>query len=377
MNDDIVCIKTKYLSIMPYTFSIYLGRQFIYYFFTILLVVAAIILLFDAIELMRVMHSKTISLSKILQLAMLKNLDHVQRIMPFVALIASVILYSRMTKSNELIVARSIGLSSWQFLAPSLIAILLFGLINITILNPITVYMLSKYEKLEATHLKGQASLLALSPTGLWIKQFDVNDQQSILHALRVIQEDQEIYDITFYMIDNFGKFQRRIDAENAKLKDGYWEVYNAVVTSEKHNIVKHDEMKVLTNLSFKQIQESVIPPETISFWKLPSFIEIAEQSGLSAVKHRLYFYKIFISPVFMLSMVLIGAAFAMSLPRTGRAGKQMMLGLLVGFFIYFLSDMIFAFGLASKMPAILAAFSPTALCLIFGSYMQLHMEDS
>lgn len=361
---------------MPYTFSLYLGRQFLYYFFIILLIVAAIILLFDAIELMRIMHSKTATLSVIFQMAMLKNLDHVQRVIPFVALIASIVMYSKMTKSNELIVARSIGLSSLQFLAPSLLAILLFGLINITIINPVTVYLLSKYEKIEALYLKGHASLLALSPTGLWVKQIDMNEQQSILHALRVAQEDQEIYDITFYMIDDKGRFQKRIDAETAKLHDGYWEVQNAVMTSEKHNIVHQEKMNVLTNLSFKQIQESVIPPETISFWKLPRFIEIAEKSGLSAVKHRLYFCKTLISPIFMLSMVLIGAAFAMSLPRQGMAGKQMMMGVLVGFFIYFISDMIFAFGLASKLPIILASFSPTVLCLAFGAYLQLHLED-
>ncbi len=362
---------------MPYIFSLYLARQFLYYFFAILLVVASIILLFDVIELMRIMHSKAVSLSAIFQMAMLENLYHVQRVMPFIALIASVMVYSKMTKTNELIVARSIGLSSWQFISPALIAIFLFGVINVTILNPVTVYLLTKYEKIEALHLKGHASLLALSPTGLWIRQIDIHDQESILHALRVSQDEQEIFDITFYMIDNQGKFQKRIDAERARLKEGYWEVNNAIVTREKHEITKYDNLNILTNLSFKQIQESVIPPETISFWKLPRFIDIAEQSGLSAIKHRLYLYKIFISPIFIISMVLIGAAFAMSLPRTGRVGKQMMLGVMVGFFIYFLSDMIFAFGLASKMPMILAAFSPTALCLMLGIYLQLHMEDS
>jgi len=309
-------------------------------------------------------------------MAMLKNLSHVQRIIPFTVLIASCVMYAKMTKNNELIIARAIGLSSIQFLTPSLVAILLFGLVNIAIINPVTVYLLTKYEKIEALYLKGQASLLALSPTGLWVKQIDINDQQSILHALRVAQEDQEIFDITFYMIDQHGKFEKRIDAANAKLHDGFWEVKNAVITSEKHNIARQESMNILTNLSFKQIQESVIPPETISFWKLPRFIEIAETSGLSAVKHRLYFYKTLISPLYMLAMVLIGAAFAMSLPRQGRAGKQMMLGVLVGFFIYFVSDMIFAFGLASKLPVIIAAFSPTILCIIFGIYLQLHQED-
>jgi lipopolysaccharide export system permease protein len=362
---------------MPYIFSLYLARQFAYYFFTILLVVASIILLFDVIELIRVMHAKTISLGMIFQMAMLKNLDHVQRVVPFVALIASVVLYSKMTKTHELIIARSIGLSSWQFISPALVAIFLFGIINITIINPVTVYLLTKYEKIEALNLKGQASLLALSPTGLWIRQVDIHDQESILHAFRVVQDEQEIFDITFYMIDNHGKFQKRIDAERAKLRDGYWEVSNAVITREKHDITKYESLNVLTNLSFKQIQESVIPPETISFWKLPKFIDIAEQSGLSAVKHRLYLYKIIISPLFVLAMVLIGAAFAMSLPRTGRAGKQMMFGVMIGFFIYFLSDMIFAFGLAGKMPILLAALSPTALCLMLGMYLQLHMEDS
>jgi lipopolysaccharide export system permease protein len=281
-----------------------------------------------------------------------------------------------MTASNELIVTRSAGLSLWQFLLPSLVAALLVGVINVTIINPITVYMLAKYEKIEAFYLKGHTSLLALSPTGLWIKQTDSNRQESILHALRVAQDEQELYDITFYMIDHKGRFERRIDAAQARLKEGFWEVIEATVTREKHDIRTLDRMNVPTNLSFNQIQESVIPPETISFYQLPRFIEIAEQSGLSAVKHKLYFLRILTSPLFMVAMVLIGAGFSMSLPRHGKVGKYMIFGFLSGFAIYFVSDMILAFGIARKVPVLFAAISPTILCLLIGSYINLHNED-
>jgi len=361
---------------MPYILFKYISKQFAYYFFAILIVIASIILLFDFIELVRMLHSKNIPLYKVLQLGVLKNFDRLQRVIPFVGLISSVVLYAKMTKNNELAVMRSAGLSIWHFLAPSLAAMIFIGFINITIFNPITVYLLAKYEKVESYYLKGQTSFLALSPTGLWIKQDDDNNRNSILHALRVVQLDKELFDVTFYNTDESGGFIERIDASKAVLNDGEWKVYNAVIMREKHDIEAIDELSIPTNLSFRQIQESVIAPETISFWQLPRFIEIAEKSGLSAIKHKLYFFKILMLPFFMASLVLIGSSFAMSMPRQGNTGRLTMTGIMAGFFVYFISDVIFAYGLSGKIPIIISAASPTLLCLVLGLYLHLHRED-
>jgi lipopolysaccharide export system permease protein len=50
--------------------------------------------------------------------------------------------------------------------------------------------------------------------------------------------------------------------------------------------------------------------------------------------------------------------------------------GVLAGFILYFVSDIVFALGLSDKVPVLLAAWTPTGVSLIFGVSMLLHLED-
>lgn len=358
-------------------FSIYIIKQAAFNFFAILLGISFVILLFDLLELVRILFSRNVSLLQILQMGMLKNLTNIQKVLPFIVLLSAMITYSRLTKSYELIAARAMGFSIWDFLKPAAMFFLILGSLNIIILNPITVYFLSKYEKLESTILKGHASLLSLSSTGLWITQSTEENKKNILHALRVNQEEQELFDITFYFFDENNGFDYRLDAEKAVLTKGAWKVTNANVTMSKHRYSHHDEYNIPTNLSFQKIQESVISPETISFWKLPNFIRIAEESGLSAVRHKLYFYKALFSPIFMVALMLLGTAFAFTLPRSNKAGKLMFIGTVAGFIVYFMSDVIFALGASGRISPALAAAIPSLFCLSIGLYLNIYREEN
>ena len=57
---------------------------------------------------------------------------------------------------------------------------------------------------------------------------------------------------------------------------------------------------QVKTNLTSAQVRESFSTPETVPFWDLPAYIEIAERSGLVAAGYKLQ-YQILIARPFLL----------------------------------------------------------------------------
>jgi lipopolysaccharide export system permease protein len=61
---------------------------------------------------------------------------------------------------------------------------------------------------------------------------------------------------------------------------------------------------------------------------------------------------------------------------RRGGATLMIVGGVASGFLLYFVSDIVFALGLSSKIPVTLAAWTPTGVSLIFGCSMLLHLED-
>ncbi len=354
----------------------YLIRQYLFYLLIIVAIVASLLFIFDFIELTRITASKNVAIGKVLIMSAQKNPMHLQKVLGFLVLLASMLTYMRMSKNNEITIFKSIGLSVYQYLIPIISCALVLGILYALVLNPLTSGLISKYLKNEASHLKGSPSLLAISKTGLWIKQIDNNGVESIIHALRIGQNNKRLHEVTFYFIDENKSFVKRIDAEAAEFEVGEWKLINAQQTSENslNEIVK--DVIIPTNITFEQIQESLVPPESLSFWKLPTFIAIAENSGLSVTKHKLYFYRLMMSPIFFISMVILGAAFSMSPPRFGKGNSMLVLALLVGFLIYFFSDLIFAFAAAGDIPIWLGSAAPSLIALVIGILVILHFEE-
>ena len=50
--------------------------------------------------------------------------------------------------------------------------------------------------------------------------------------------------------------------------------------------------------------------------------------------------------------------------------------GIGMGFLLYFLSDVVYALGVSSKLPVIMAAWSPALITSFLGIAVLLHLED-
>ena len=128
--------------------------------------------------------------------------------------------------------------------------------------------------------------------------------------------------------------------------------------------------------MTISQIQESFAPPETMSFWDLPGFIETLEAAGFSAVKHRIHWQSILATPMLLCAMVLIAATFSLRLTRRGGTGLLVLGGMFAGFLLFFLTDVVLALGMSGSIPVILAAWAPAGVFTLLGLAMLLHLED-
>jgi len=113
-----------------------------------------------------------------------------------------------------------------------------------------------------------------------------------------------------------------------------------------------------------------------MSFWDLPGFINLLEQSGFSAQRHRLHFNILLARPFLFSAMVLVAATFSLRMQRRGGTTLLIVSGVASGFLLYFLSNIVFALGISAKLPVLLAAWTPTGVAMIFGTSMLLHLED-
>lgn len=360
-----------------WTLSGYIGRQFAVWVLGSFAAIMAIVFLLDFIELLRRGAGKdNANFFILLQMALLKLPNMARQIMPFAVLFGSMLAFSRLTRTNELVVARAAGVSVWQFMMPAIMVALTLGAIKVTILNPISSVMIERFHALEDSVLRNRAdSFLSVGSGGLWLRERN-DDRQVVLNARSAHEKEARLGNVMVLTFDGEDRFQRRIDAREAILANGQWTLHDAVVTTAQNRPERLDEISLATNLTVDNIQDSFASPDTMSFWELPGFIEVLENAGFSAIKHRLYWHAELASPLLMTAMVLIAATFSLRLTRRGNALSWASSGLFFGFLLYFLSDIVFALGLSARIPEVLAAWTPATVTMLLGMTSLLHLED-
>lgn len=358
------------------TLALYLGRHYLMAILSVFIVLTVLAYSFDTVELLRRAAGRAdATLDLVLQMSLLKLPSLTIKLFPFATLFGSMLALSRLTRTQELTVARASGVSVWQFLFPGLAIAFMLGAFVVTVYNPVSAALLARYENIEARVLRGGSSILAVSSGGLWLRDTDANGQ-IVVHALRSAKQGVQLYDAILFYYNSNDQFIKRIDASSAYLEHGYWMLQKAVISYPDRPAEWHDTLRVPTTLTFDRIQESFASPDTISFWQLPSFIDTLEAAGFSAVRHRLHFYSLLALPVLLCAMLLVAASFSLRLARGGGIGFMLAGGVAVGFLFYFSVELMQPFGLNGALPVPLAAWAPTAVFVMLGISRLFHLED-
>lgn len=361
---------------LSWTLSRYLGRQFLMTVLITFAIVLCLIYTINLVELMRrAANQSNVAFDVLASMAFLKLPSVGADTLPFAVLFGGMAAFLRLTRNHELVVARAAGVSAWQFLMPALAVAFAIGIVIVAVYNPIASAMSTRYSQLDAKFLRGQTSLLAVSANGLWLRQADI-DGQSVVHALRISEHGLRLEDVIILLYGDGDNFIGRIDADSATLEDGYWDIRNAWVTRADDQPRHYLTYRQPTALTLTQVQESFADPDTISFWDLPHFIDMAEAAGFSAQRYRLHFYDLLSTPFLLCTMVFLGAIFSLRASRLGGLVQLVMGGIFAGFLLYFLSDLALALGLSGILPPFLAAWAPAIVATLLGLAVLFHLED-
>lgn len=361
--------------IQHWTLNRYFGRQYILWFAVFLASLGGVIFLFEVAELLRRAADRPdATFLLVLKMALYKMPDIIERILPFVVLFAGMFTFWRMTRSYELVIARSAGVSAWQFLAPALIATLLFSFFNVTVINPIGALFNSRYKNLEMLYLQ-RVPTLELTGAGLWLRQRD-SDRRYLLHADHVSMNPLTLKPVIVFIYDASDHYMGRVDAPQAVLGNGFWDIPDAWLNWDQQAPIHSDQYQLPTSLTLDKIQESMAPPNTISFWELPNFVRALKAIGLPPTRHELEFQSLLSQPILLCAMIFFAAAFSLRMSRRRGVLGIAAAGAVLGVVIFTLNNVVVALGENRDLPVILAAWAIPLTALALSNAALLHMED-
>ena len=293
---------------------------------------------------------------------------------PFVALIAAIATLVSLNRKYELVIARSAGISAWQFLLPFCVGALLLGLLTVGVLNPLAAHAISRSESLENEFRSGKSNTVTAF-SAPWLRQ-KTADSDTIIGARAVLQQGLELADVTFFSLDGEGNIVERRDAARAYLRDGYWELHDVGRIRDGNQLPRLETDRIATNRRPEVVQERLARPETIPFYELPRKIEVARSFGLGASTFATQFHTLMALPLLLVAMTLIAATVSMRFARMGQSATMILGGVFAGFLLYVVSVLVKAFGNAGFVPPFIVAWIPVVVAMFFGVTFLLYKED-
>jgi lipopolysaccharide export system permease protein len=328
----------------------------------------------DFVELMRRAGDSPIATTPlIIQLALYRAPAVAEQIFPFAALFGGMFALLTLSRKLELVVARSVGVSAWQFLQPAALVAVIIGLISILIYNPVAAELKRKATALEL-RLFARTGQTA-SGQDIWMRQRSV-DGQAIIRAAGALPDGDGLSDVAIFNFDANGGFVERIDAKRAVLYRGHWELTDARVISAMEEPQNYKTYLLATTLEPEQMRQSFTPPDAVGFWAMPTVIERTQRAGLDTTRYELRYQSLKARPLLLVAMVLVAASVSLRFFRFGGVTRLVIGGVAAGFVLYVATQLSEELGSSGIVNPIVAAWLPAAVGTMLGALALLHQED-
>ena len=358
----------------------YFARRFAGILSGVLGIFALIVGFVGLVDQLRRFSDSEASFGQLFALALLALPQGIYDILPLIVILATIALFLGLARSSELVVTRAAGRSALRAIVPPVMVALIVGCLAVAVLNPIVAATAREYEA-RSTALSGEGSVLALGETGLWLRQGNAAGQ-TVIHAERANLAGTELQGVTFLTFAPEGGPVSRIAAETATLSDGAWVLHNAKTwplardSTPEALAARAESLRVPSTLTPDEIRNSFGTPASIPIWDLPAFIDRLQAAGFSAQRHQVWLQIELAQPLFLVAMVMIGAAFTLRPQRGGRTGMMVLFAILLSFAIYFLRNFAQILGENGELPAVLAAWGPPLAAIGLSLGLLLHQED-
>ncbi len=342
-------------------------------------VITAVVVLIQFVELSSQVGTRTeVGANAILQLTLLRVPSVVQTLLPFCFLFGAMGAFVGLNRRSELVAMRAAGVSAWRFILPAAGGAFVLGALAVGGLNPMAASLNAQFE---AERSRVMENYLGDQPRDIWLRQGDDIHQVVIRARARDSRHGAvTLRGVSLFIYEKNSRgvpeFRRRLEAAEATLKPGFWELRDVREATAGDSSIRSESLSIRSTLDEEAAMERLASPEAISFWRLPTAIRLTEQAGFSASGYSLRFQQLLATPLLFSAMVILAAAFSLRLTRLGGLAGLAGVGVALGFIMFFFNQFAGALAKADIIPLFAAAWTPGIVALLSGITLLCYTED-
>ena len=317
-----------------------------------------------------------------------------EQFMPTGALLGAVVGLGLLANNSELVVMRAAGVSVYRIvgwvLQPALIFVILALIIN--------QFILPYSNQLAKAINSEDNSSLVTSVRGYWTVQprfKETTEGKTKADGSDILYIDYadvkgNIGEVKRWHLDNNGNLQTAVHAEggqyigrealataSSKPSEQYryeWQLNNMTKLMISQGFESSQAVSPSDTLSLPFAPESVYlltrQAEDLSLTQLYEHRQFMRQQGTRSLSHELAFWQKLLSPLSILSLVIVACSFVFGSLRTHSLGLRIVVALLFGLLFSYMQDLVGFVSLATGFSPLLMVILPIIASAVLGGYL-------
>ena len=357
--------------------DIYVIRGWIFYFGVLLIAFTGVYVIFDFFQVLGDIVRNQISARVVVDYYRYLLPQVVYLMLPLSILVATLVNFGLLTKTNQVIAIKSAGVSLYRLSVPVLAVTALLSAGMFLFADRVLPETNQRQNGLR-NQIKGKPAQTFYRPDHQWI--FGTSSR---IYNYTFFDPDQNVFaNLSVFEFDPATfRMTRRMHAARA-----VWEtsIHGWILENGWSRDLNGDRVTNYTPFSvetFKELTEEpsyfkkeVKPSEQMSALELRHYIADLRQSGFDVVRLSVQFYRKFSYPLIAFVVTLIGIPFSFTMGAKGAlTGIALSIGIAI---VYWSTSSLFeAMGNLNQLPPAMAAWSPDILFGLAGAYLLLRMK--
>ncbi len=330
--------------------------------------------LFEEVEFFK-NSDESLFIPVVLTLSYIPNLIFIN-LMPFIIFISGMLFFISIKNNNELLTLKVFGYSNAKIIALIGIISFLWGLIILTVINPITSDMVKYYEKTKSNYSKDTDHLVTINRNGVWIKEVK-NNNLYIINADRL--EANNLIDLSINVISKDNILKKRIESKKANITLNNWEVKKPKIfnfdAEGNIDIQESMSMEFVSFYNVEKLNNLFKNLDTISFIELLTEHENLVVRGYEKTTISEKINSFFALPFFLSLMTVLAAIFTIN-NRNSNNINYLMIAVLTCAVIYYMKDLSVALGKSDRISPEISVWIPIIIIGLINSVGLLQINE-
>ena len=338
------------------------------------LIISIFIIFINLLELSRVISENEKSFLNYMYLSFLKYPSILNEILPFVTVISITFLIRNLISNNEFVSMRNLGFSIFDIFKPIAIAIFIVGLFFLFFINPLSVFMESKYDS-KLNNKDSSLYSIKISNNEMWIKNKINEKNSSFINIKNINLRNMNANNIKILLIsNNSNKF---IMAEKGEFNVNEFLLNNVryydFENEEYKNLEKYD---LVINFDKDNLINSISKYKLVPFYNYLNHSKTLSKFNLYSPEIGLFYLSEVIKPIFIVVLAFVILGFTSKFQRNENFFKVLFIAITVGFLIFLLKEIITKLTITLSLNFFLSYLIIFLIPLFIGLYQIIKIEN-